>query len=178
VPDPETGPVVTLVCPQCAARLSVSIYADGAETLFQPQLLGEEAEAAMPAHDPSATIVIGPGTAVLGPEVAEALSVATVLQAALILAGAEPGSERFTLSAARTSVGRENADIIIADPALSSRHFEIEIRGSEYFLRDLGSSNGTQLNGDPIRASEISPGDTIQAGRSTFTFRTFEAISL
>lgn len=171
---------MSLVCPECASRLAVTVLVDGAETLFQPQLLGEEAEAAAQSADPAATVTLGSGTALLHPDEAQAPSIplATVLQAALIWRGAEPGSERFTLTAASTTIGRESSDIVIPDHAMSSRHFAVEIRGKEYFVRDLDSSNGTFLNGDRIRAAELTSGDTIKAGQSSLTFRTFEAIAL
>ena len=44
--------------------------------------------------------------------------------------------------------------------------------GSEYFLRDLGSRNGTHLNGHAVRYSEILPGDEVRAGQSILVFRT------
>ena len=180
VPEPAGTAQLELACAGCGERLAVSVFLEGAETLFQPQLLGDEAEAAGRQPDPEATVALGTGTAVLSSGSPEETTheVETVLQAALILAGAEPGSERFILTAARTSVGREDADIVVDDPALSGRHFEIEIRGREYFVRDLDSSNGTMLNGARIRAAELASGDTLVAGRSRFTFRTFEAISV
>ena len=178
VPIPTTGAgsPVAVTCPGCASRLEMSIVSDGAETLFQPQLLTDSAAA--PTVDPAATVAVGSGTVRLEASAAVEQAPATVVQAALILAGAEPGSERFQLTSATTTVGREAADLTIADPAMSSRHFEIEVRGGEYFVRDLGSSNGTFLNGQPVRAAELVAGDTLQAGQTRWTFRTFEALAI
>lgn len=183
VPEVEDGRSVSLICPACASRLEVSVSAAGAEMLFQPQLTRGEAEVASPPReiDPGATVPLGSGTALLDPVVdsaEQAEPLATVVQPFLILVGAEPGSERFALTERTTTVGRQSADIVIPDPAMSSRHFEIEIRGGEYFVRDLGSSNGTLLNGDRIRAAELVSGDTIRAGETSLTFRTFEAIAV
>lgn len=183
IPEVESGPSVSLICPSCASRVELTVSADGAETLFQPQLLTAEGEpaSAPPSIDPSATVSLGSGTALLdtvADSAEQAVPLATVVQAFLIIVGAEPGSERLALSERATTVGRQSADIVIPDPAMSSRHFEIEIRGSEYFVRDLGSSNGTFLNGDRIRAAELVSGDSIGAGQTTLTFRTFEAIAL
>lgn len=82
----------------------------------------------------------------------------------------------FPLHAAKTVVGRQGADITVADPALSSRHFEIENRGAEFLIRDLESTNGTRVNGRLIRATELRSGDRIEAGTSHFLFRTLHAV--
>jgi hypothetical protein len=196
VPDaPGSGAAaaqpLALSCPGCASHLEVSII-DGAETVIQPQLLPGGAAPAYqppdsdrpaepdPLPDPTATLPLGSRTAMLSPESGanEQEAPGTVLRASLVIVGAEPGRERLTLSQPRTTVGRESADIVIPDPAMSARHFEIELRGGEYFVRDLESSNGTFLNGDRIRAAELASGDTIRAGQSSLTFRIFEAIAI
>lgn len=75
----------------------------------------------------------------------------------------------------KTVVGREEADIAVMDPSLSARHFEIHSREGEFILRDLGSTNGTSLNGEPvIEGSRLQDGDRIEAGKTTFVFRILE----
>lgn len=77
----------------------------------------------------------------------------------------------------KTVVGRENADIVAADKTLSARHFEIENRDGEFLVRDLGSTNGTRVNGQMLnRASKLQNGDRIEAGETTFVFRTLETV--
>ncbi len=63
-------------------------------------------------------------------------------------------------------IGRDaSADIVIPDHTVSGRHVEVRINGSSCVIRDLGSSNGTLLNGMRINASQhISPSDEIQLG--------------
>ena len=63
-----------------------------------------------------------------------------------------------------TTVGRAGGGINIDDPTLSSRHFKIEERGHEFFLRDLGSTNGTFLNGHLVRSAPLKTGDEIRNG--------------
>lgn len=80
--------------------------------------------------------------------------------------------QRFALTGSRTSVGRDvSADIQIDDSGLSRKHFEILWDGKTAGVRDLGSTNGTKLNGMPVMESPISNEDVIQAGRSQFIFR-------
>jgi len=77
----------------------------------------------------------------------------------------------------KTVVGREDADIVVTDKALSAQHFEIENRAGEFLVRDLGSTNGTRVNGQPLNAAApLGNGDRIEAGETTFVFRTLETV--
>lgn len=76
----------------------------------------------------------------------------------------------------QAAVGRRGAEITIEDPTLSGRHFMIEERGQEFFLRDLDSTNGTYLNGHLVRSAQLKKGDEIQAGQSVFVFALLEVI--
>jgi pSer/pThr/pTyr-binding forkhead associated (FHA) protein len=63
-------------------------------------------------------------------------------------------------------------DIPISDPSLSRRHAEIRTEGRIAYLRDLGSSNGTCVNGrrvirEPVRLSD---GDAVQVGQVSMTY--------
>jgi hypothetical protein len=64
--------------------------------------------------------------------------------------------------------GAENT-IVIDDPHTSARHAELRFARGQWWLRDLGSSNGTLLNDEPVRAVVgVRPGDVIQCGRVRF----------
>ena len=80
------------------------------------------------------------------------------------------------LTGTHTEVGRKGGHIVIADPALSDNHFVIETHGESFIIRDLGSSNGTRLNGHTIRSAKLESADTIDAGETTFSFRIEEVI--
>ena len=59
--------------------------------------------------------------------------------------------------------------IVIDDPHTSARHAELRFARGQWWLRDLGSSNGTLLNDEPLRAVVgVRPGDVIQCGRVRF----------
>jgi len=93
-------------------------------------------------------------------------------EAYLLRVGAEAGAERLALPWACTVVGRRDGDLKLSDVTVSGRHFQIESIGAEFFVRDLGSRNGTWLNGQRIRYAELRPGDALRAGRTLLVFRT------
>ncbi|MBE2254428.1 MAG: FHA domain-containing protein [Myxococcus sp.] len=64
------------------------------------------------------------------------------------------------------SVGRvAGVDLRVDDDSVSRRHAEVEVSGGEAVLRDLGSANGTTVNGSPITEdTPLSAGDIIQFG--------------
>ena len=69
------------------------------------------------------------------------------------------------------TVGRApDNDIIIGDPATSGHHSRIEVRHGAYWISDLGSTNGTLVNGEPIIDKQIDHGDVISIGQNTIRF--------
>ena len=57
------------------------------------------------------------------------------------------------------------------DSYLSGQHFAIECDGAQCRVRDLGSSNGTFVNGDRVTEVTVNDGDSVVAGGSTFSVR-------
>ncbi|MBB2976551.1 hypothetical protein FHX49_002126 [Microbacterium endophyticum] len=79
---------------------------------------------------------------------------------------------RHPLSAARTVIGRgSDADITIADTGTSRRHVEILWDGERAMVRDLQSTNGTKLNGNPVKEAGLTPDSTVTIGRTNIVFR-------
>jgi hypothetical protein len=71
------------------------------------------------------------------------------------------------------SIGRtQENDLLMMDFAISRAHALVELRGDGYFLKDLGSSNGTYVNGQLIddRGTLLGDGDTIRFARYEFQF--------
>lgn len=84
----------------------------------------------------------------------------------------EIDGQRHLLQKSRTTVGRDaSADIPIADSGLSRTHFELLWDGKNAGIRDLGSTNGTKVNGQAILEGPLAADSVIQAGRSEFVFR-------
>ena len=74
--------------------------------------------------------------------------------------------ERFPLRAS-TSIGRDAGnDVPLSDEAASARHAVLELRDGEWWVEDLGSTNGTLVNGTRIeRAERVRAGDELAIGR-------------
>ncbi|CAN5738433.1 hypothetical protein BH20ACT11_BH20ACT11_03470 [soil metagenome] len=69
------------------------------------------------------------------------------------------------------TVGRaEDNDIVIPDPNISRRHARLERHDSGFAVEDLGSTNGTLLDGAPIGRERIDDGDEITFGHTPTTF--------
>lgn len=79
---------------------------------------------------------------------------------------------RHPLVKARTVIGRgSDADITIPDAGTSRKHVEILWDGERAMVRDLGSTNGTTLNGRKVSEAALPPDSTISIGRTAIVFR-------
>ncbi|HEY8823094.1 MAG TPA: DUF3662 and FHA domain-containing protein [Dermatophilaceae bacterium] len=84
--------------------------------------------------------------------------------------------DRYPLLGAITVLGRDNtADVVLDDPGISRRHTEIRVTSDGPHLvasiRDLGSTNGTFVNGERITSQHLNDGDRVSVGRTTLTYR-------
>src|SRR5262245_26482352 len=83
-------------------------------------------------------------------------------------------SSKREVPLARTllSIGRDPSnDIVLPDAMVSRRHAVIEYRGSQYFLRDCNSSNGSLVNGDRVSERNLRDGDLVAIGTARLLFR-------
>jgi dipeptidyl aminopeptidase/acylaminoacyl peptidase len=92
--------------------------------------------------------------------------------AALLTFEAGPFAGRIVaLPDQMVSIGRApDNDVVVGDPATSGHHGRIEVRNGSFWISDLGSTNGTQVNGEPVIERQLSDGDTIAIGQNTLRF--------
>ncbi len=70
------------------------------------------------------------------------------------------------------SIGRDPSnDLVLPDAMVSRRHAVIEFRGSQYFIRDCNSSNGSLVNGDRVSERNLRDGDLVAIGTARLLFR-------
>ena len=90
-----------------------------------------------------------------------------------VIQGRDQGS-RFQLEESVHSIGRTHSHSIrLHDTEVSRNHAELVRRGDAYLVRDLGSSNGTFVNGRLVAEQPLVTGDQVQVGRSTLLYTGF-----
>lgn len=78
-----------------------------------------------------------------------------------ILSGNQKG-QSFQLKAGRNIIGRmPNCDIVLTAQGISKEHAQIEVQSNGFLITDIGSRNGTFVNGVQIRHKEIQPGERV-----------------
>lgn len=84
----------------------------------------------------------------------------------------EINGKRHPLAKSRTVIGRgSDADITIDDSGTSRKHVEIIWDGTRAQVKDLGSTNGSQLNGSPVKQAILEPDSVVTIGRTRIVFR-------
>jgi FhaA, N-terminal domain/FHA domain len=86
----------------------------------------------------------------------------------------EDGSGRsYDLTQGSHVIGRgQDSSFRLPDTGVSRRHLEISWDGHTATLTDLGSTNGTTVNGNPVQTWQLNDGDVIRVGHSSLVFRT------
>ena len=80
--------------------------------------------------------------------------------------------EKVALSSARTSIGRRDTNTIpLEDRMASGHHAEITKDLNGYTVRDLGSTNGTLVNGEPVTETLLVHGSRLRIGNARFVFK-------
>jgi pSer/pThr/pTyr-binding forkhead associated (FHA) protein len=76
-----------------------------------------------------------------------------------------PDGQTVVLLDGITLIGRDpNAPVRLVDSRVSRRHAEIEASAGSWTLRDLGSTNGTTVNDEPVDRAELRDGDEVGIG--------------
>lgn len=134
--------ISALTCPSCGASLPVSADETAA---FSPVAEVEDQEV---------TEVVAAGR---GP--------------ALVVKKGPDAGERFALNGPVVSIGRDpGSDIFLNDITVSRRHARIEVEAKSVTLSDVGSLNGTYVNGQRIESVVLAPGDEVQIGKFKLVF--------
>ena len=88
----------------------------------------------------------------------------------VVIRGPNAGS-RFLLDRDTTTIGRHpESHIFLDDVTVSRRHAEIRRQGSDLTVDDLGSLNGTYVNGERVEGRLLTTGDELQVGRFKLMF--------
>ncbi len=83
----------------------------------------------------------------------------------LVKSGFYEGLE-VPLEGSKTVIGRgRRADVVLAEPTISREHAAIGCDSEGWYIKDLGSTNGSYVNGSRIQRHQLKQGDEIVMGR-------------
>jgi hypothetical protein len=135
-------------CPACGAPLAADA-SRGSDSTTAAIDIGE----LDPHHEVEEMPELEPGTGML-----------------VVVRGPNAGS-RFLLDREATTVGRHpDSDIFLDDVTVSRRHAELLQAASGMLLKDLGSLNGSYVNGERVEERALATGDEVQIGRFKLLF--------
>jgi pSer/pThr/pTyr-binding forkhead associated (FHA) protein len=125
-------------------------------------------------HDDASLVMDGDGDVAVprrerhGPDLRAGVDPRLEVVAAM---GLDPGTE-FELGDGATMGRADGSDIPVDDPFASSVHARIFPRGQFMYIEDMGSTNGTYLNGRRLRAAErLKVGDTVRIGETEYRYQ-------
>ncbi len=82
-----------------------------------------------------------------------------------------PSGDRFSLTESIITVGRHpDSNLVLADPNVSRNHAEIRPQGEHFAVVDLGSTNGTKVNGVRVSTQVLQDGDEVAFGNTRMRF--------
>ncbi len=95
-------------------------------------------------------------------------------RASLVVSQGTKVGTTYYITSAEAILGRdEETDISVRDPEVSRRHARISWQSGNYYIEDLGSTNGTFLNSSLVTSPQpLRSGDTIGLGQTLFVFQT------
>jgi hypothetical protein len=137
-----------------------------ATRMVQPESRRRGADEPEEQLEPGATMVYKPKT----PVPTEAVSPAELGLDQEVVALVFDGTRR-EVKQRRVVIGRSrDCDIQLSDANVSRRHAEVRQEGASYWIVDLGSTNGMEVNGKRVKRAKLRDGDTITLGSTEITF--------
>jgi len=96
-------------------------------------------------------------------------------QALLVVQRGPNAGSKFLIDKDVTTAGRHpESDIFLDDVTVSRRHVEFRRDDGKFFIRDVGSLNGTYVNRQRVEQAQLASGDELQIGKFKLTFYTGE----
>lgn len=153
------------------ARPTVHLLADPAvprgEVRVAANVVDEEGEEVVQEAPPAADhtmVLTRPGHEMAAPDSAS--------RAFLLVRTDGARQVRFDLGSPLISVGRaSDNDVIVDDPEVSRHHCQLKLQHGAYSFADLGSRNGSWVNGQPVSEVALGPGDSIRIGSTEIEFQ-------
>lgn len=149
-------------------------------TSFSDALVRELADAAREHARDEGYVFLGPVDVALEEDPSLTPGMFLVSGSVQEAAGGGPVGSLVLADGSRVAVGEEpvtigrlaECDVVLADSSVSRRHAEVRRQGSEFVVADLGSTNGTKVNGVAVRERRLADGDEISVGSTRLRFET------
>jgi hypothetical protein len=130
-------------------------------------------DAAVPRRSIQVVAELAPGTDPAASSQTQVIQAAPAAQArARLLLAAGGARQEIPLDSTLLTIGRGlNNDIILEDSRVSRHHAQIRYRSKRFWINDLGSTNGTFVNGEAVEERALRNGDVISLGGLELTFQ-------
>ena len=173
-PEPTTPPPAPVPTPAASVTSTMLSWPTtsipGAQDNGQAET-GEAATTIIPAWQPAEMPSESRRTVSLSAMPREAVAAGEPFAAKLSFESGPFAGRVVALPSQMVTVGRApDNDVVVGDPATSGRHGRIEVRAGVFWISDLGSTNGTMVNGEPVIEKQLSDGDVIAIGQNTIRF--------
>jgi len=163
-------PTVTMHSDEDLAVGEFGIATRMAQRVREPRPGGDSKagdEGAAPVVEAGATMVYKPKAAGGPTEAVSAEELGVVRETVTLTVDGEP----HEIDKRRVVLGRsKDCDIQLADPNISRRHAEVRQEGTSYWIVDLESTNGVEVNGEKTARAKLEPGDRITLGSTELVF--------
>jgi len=104
--------------------------------------------------------------------------IATQPMARLVLLSEGFTGRTFELKTEKTTVGRVSDNAFeIPEASVSSHHAELTLKGNELHIKDLGSTNGTFINGEKVMEGVVKPGQILRLGMIEMRLETADPVA-
>jgi DNA-binding NtrC family response regulator len=177
VPDPSVPELAALLIDRGAKRYRLRDLTSGKLAVNKKPIEGDEADL-----EDGDTIGIGPFDLVLQIRGDEQQARARISRTAVLGQEETGGGDAAIVYAGEKRVvstsrpfnigGDEDNDLVVEDEFVSTFHCRITSQNGRWFIRDLGSTNGTLVNGLKVREAELPSPATIRVGRAEVAFET------
>jgi FhaA, N-terminal domain/FHA domain len=138
-----------------------------ATRMVQPRRAERAAEEPEGQVEPGATMIYKPKTPPQATEAASPVELGVEREVAVLTWD----GQEMRVDKRRVLLGRSReADIQVEDPNVSRRHAELRQEGSSYWIVDLESTNGVEVNGRRVKRAKLEDGDTFTVGSTEITF--------
>lgn len=90
----------------------------------------------------------------------------------LVIKSGHGAGKEYKITKESTTIGRETSgDVVVSDDEASRQHARLRFENGKFILFDLGSANGTQVNGEEIQKTLLEDGDIVRIGETELTFK-------